>query len=108
MPTPFQFTPRALNDLSEIWAYIAEKNIGAANRVESAIFSACHSLARRPLIGSKRSEITSLPVRFWTISRFPNYIVVYRPETKPLQIVAVLQGNRNIKALLESDPEFPA
>jgi hypothetical protein len=34
--------------------------------------------------------------------------VVYRPETKPLQIVAVLQGKRNIKALLESDPEFPA
>jgi plasmid stabilization system protein ParE len=40
MPTPFQLTPRALNDLSDIWEYIAEDNTTAATRVESAIFSA--------------------------------------------------------------------
>jgi plasmid stabilization system protein ParE len=101
MSTPFQLTPRALNDLSDIWEYIAEDNVSAANRVESAILSACNSLARHPLIGSKRTEITPLPVRFWTITRFPNYIIVYRSETKPLQVVAVLHGKRNLKALLE-------
>jgi plasmid stabilization system protein ParE len=52
MPTPFQLTSRALKDLSEIWDYIAEDNIGAANRVESAILSACNSLSRYPMIGS--------------------------------------------------------
>ncbi len=55
------------------------------------------------MLGSKRSEITALPVRFWTINRFPNYIVVYRPDTKPLQVVAILHGKRNLKAILE-DP----
>jgi plasmid stabilization system protein ParE len=101
MSTPYQFTPRALNDLGDIWDYIAEDSVDAANRVESAILAACDSLARHPLLGSKRSEITSLPVRFWTVTRFPSFIVVYRPDTKPLQIIAVLHGKRNIKALLE-------
>jgi plasmid stabilization system protein ParE len=101
MRTPFQFTPRALNDLDEIWEYIAADHVNAANRVESAIWSACNSLAKHPMMGSKRREITLLPVRFWTVARFPNFIVVYRPDTKPLQVVAVLHGNRNLKVLLE-------
>lgn len=100
MSVPFQLTLRALNDLDEIWNYIAEDNIDAANRVESAIIAACNSLARHPLLGSRRTEITPLLVRFWTVTRFPNYIVVYHPDTKPLQVVAVLHGKRDIKAAL--------
>jgi plasmid stabilization system protein ParE len=100
MPPRFQLTPRALDDLDEIWNYIAEDSEPAANRVESAILSACASLARRPMMGSKRIEMTALPVRFWTVTRYPNYIVVYRPETRPLQIVTILHGERNLKALL--------
>jgi plasmid stabilization system protein ParE len=46
-----------------------------------------------------------LPIRFWTVTRFPNFIVVYRPETKPLQIVTVLHGRRNLEALFE-EPGF--
>ena len=52
------------------------------------------------MLGSKRTEVTLLPVRFWTVTRFPNFIVVYRPDTKPLQIVAVLYGKRDLKSLL--------
>jgi toxin ParE1/3/4 len=64
MPTAYQLTPRALDDLSDIWEFIAEDNESAANRVESAILSGCGSLARHPMLGSKRTEITPLPVRF--------------------------------------------
>src|ERR1035438_7528563 len=99
MPSAHQLTPRALSNLGDIWNYVAADNVKAANRVESAILSACTNLARHPLLGSKRTEITPLPVRFWTLSRFPNFIVLYRPETKPLQVVAVLRGKRNIKAV---------
>jgi plasmid stabilization system protein ParE len=106
MPTPYQLTSRALNDLDEIWSYIAEDDVIAANRVESAILSACGNLARHPKLGSKRSEITPLPVRFWTVTRYPNFIVVYRPDTEPLQVVAVLHGKRNLKAILE-EPAIP-
>jgi plasmid stabilization system protein ParE len=101
MPARFQFTPRAVDNLDEIWGVIAQDSIAAANRVESAILAACGKLAARPLLGSRRNEVTPLPVRFWTVTRFPNFIVVYRPDTTPLQIVAVLHGKRNIKTLLE-------
>jgi plasmid stabilization system protein ParE len=102
----YQLTPRALSDLCDIWEYISEDSVDAANRVESAILLACASLARHPLLGSKRSEITSLPLRFWTVTRYPNFIVVYRPDTEPLQVVAVLHGKRNLKAILE-EPAIP-
>jgi plasmid stabilization system protein ParE len=75
--------------------------VNAANRVESAILSARNALARRPLLGAKRTEITSLPVRFWTVTKFPNFIVVYRPDGNPLQVIAVIHGKRDMKALLE-------
>jgi plasmid stabilization system protein ParE len=83
MAPAYQLAPRAINDLSDIWDYIAVDSVEAANRAELAILSACGALARHPLLGSKRSEVTSLPVRFWTVTRFPNFVVVYRPETKP-------------------------
>src|ERR1019366_8253219 len=42
-------------------------------------------LAKHPRTGTKRRDITPLPLRFWTVTRFPNYVIVYRPETVPLQ-----------------------
>jgi plasmid stabilization system protein ParE len=77
MAPPYRFSPRALDDLDDIWSYIAADNIGAANRVESAIFEACERVARYPLLGSKRADITPLPVRFWVVTRYPNFIVVF-------------------------------
>ncbi len=101
MAAGFVLSRRAVDDLDAIWNYIAADNPDAANRVESAIFACFGSLVRHPLIGSKRSEMTSLPVRFWPVAEFPNFIVVYRPETKPLEVVAVLHGKRDIGRLLE-------
>ncbi|HEV2324663.1 MAG TPA: type II toxin-antitoxin system RelE/ParE family toxin [Terracidiphilus sp.] len=94
-------TPAAADDLDQIWNYIAQDSPKAVDRVETAIFEAFASLARHPLLGSKRAEITPLPVRFWVVSRYPNYIVVYRPLTKPLRVLAVLHGKRNVKELLK-------
>lgn len=52
-------------------------------------------------MGIKRQDITTLPVRFWTIAKFPNYVIVYRPETVPLQVVAILHAKRDLKEVLE-------
>jgi plasmid stabilization system protein ParE len=35
------------------------------------------------------------------MTKFPNYVIVYRPETNPLQVVAVLHGKRDLKEVLE-------
>jgi len=101
MSAAFQFTPQAAEDLDAIWWFIAEDSREAADRVEMEVVATCRRLAKRPLMGNRRQDITHLPVRFWTVTRFPNYVVVYRPETIPLQVVAVLHGKRDLKQVLE-------
>ncbi|HZB88275.1 MAG TPA: type II toxin-antitoxin system RelE/ParE family toxin [Terracidiphilus sp.] len=100
MPAAFVFTPRALEDLDYIWTYIARENLSAADRVQEAILAAAARLARHPHLGSRRTDITDRPVRFWILPRFPNFVLVYRPETQPLQVVAVLHNKRNLPSLL--------
>ena len=95
MSPAYLLTPRAIDDLDSIWAYIAQDNAAAADRVEAAIFTACERLARYPLLGSRRPDVTPHALRFWPVSRFPNYVIVYRPESKPLQVVAVLHRRRD-------------
>ncbi|MGA9622876.1 MAG: type II toxin-antitoxin system RelE/ParE family toxin [Bryobacteraceae bacterium] len=95
-----RLTPDAVADLDDIWRFIASDNRAAADRVEEAIFAACEALARNPLQGHIRPDLTKLPVRFWTLPSHPNYMVVYRPETSPLQVLRVLHGKRNIRRIL--------
>jgi plasmid stabilization system protein ParE len=97
---PFQLTPQATEDLDAIWWFIAEGNQDAAERVETEILATCRRLAKHPRMGTKRQDITTLPVRFWTITKFPNYVIVYRPETVPLQVVAILHGKRDMKEVM--------
>jgi plasmid stabilization system protein ParE len=96
----YRFTPEAVADLSEIWSYIASDNTEAADRVEAAIYDACSVVALAPLSGQVRKHFTNRLVRFWTVQPFPNYIIVYRPETQPLQIIRILHGKRNIQRIL--------
>jgi plasmid stabilization system protein ParE len=103
--SPYRLTPKARADLLSIWSYIALDNIAAADRVERAIHDACAFLAESPLRGHSRRDLTSLPIRMWTIPRYPNYVVVYDPAARPLRIIRLLHGAREIRRQLESgDP----
>src|SRR5579864_3215013 len=97
----YVLTPLAKADIFEIWSYIANDSEDAANRVEQAIYDACAFVAEAPMRGHSRPDLTSRPLRFWTLTRYPNYAIVYRPETAPLQVVAVLHGKRNIGHVLK-------
>jgi plasmid stabilization system protein ParE len=96
----YRFTPEPDSDLFEIWSYIAADNPDAADRVEASIYDACATLAKSPMSGQARKEFTSRPVRFWTVQRFPNYLIVYRPDARPLQIIRILHGMRDLKRIL--------
>jgi plasmid stabilization system protein ParE len=65
--------------------------------VEAEIVSSCRRLAKSPLMEARRHDITPLPVRFWTVPKYSNYVIVYRPDTVPLQVVAVLHAKRDLK-----------
>jgi len=97
----YALTPLAKADIFEIWSYIADDNEEIANRVEQAIYDACAFVAEAPARGHSRSDLTSRPLRFWTLARYPSYTVVYRPETSPIQVVAVLHGKRNLRRILK-------
>ena len=100
MITGYRLTPEAAADLFDIWSYIASDNAEAADRVETAIHEACAFVAQTPLIGQLRKNLTRLPVRFWTVQPFPNYVRVYRPDARPLEIIRILHAKRNIQGIL--------
>ena len=97
----YDLTPLAKADIFDVWTFIAEDNEDAADRVERAIYDACAFVAEAPLRGHLRPDLTARPLRFWTLTRYPNYAIVYRPETSPLQIVAVMHGKRNLRSILK-------
>lgn len=99
--TKYQFTPQAIADLFDIWSFIAEDNPDAADRVEEAVFRACDLLADSPLAGRTRKDLTPLPVRFWIVQPYSNYLIVYRPEKEPLQIVRILHAARDLPTVLD-------
>jgi plasmid stabilization system protein ParE len=99
--TLFRFTPQAESDLFEVWSYVASQNPEAADQVENAIYEACAFLAEGPMRGHMRQDLTMSPLRFWTVQRYPNYIIVYDPATSPLQIIRILHGRRDLKRVLD-------
>ena len=62
-----------------------------------ALFDAFDALAHMPGMGHKREDLTDYPVRFWPVG---SYLIVYRAERQPIEIVAVTQGSRDIPAFL--------
>jgi antitoxin ParD1/3/4 len=97
----YQFTPQASDDLIDIWSFIARDDFDAAERVESAIFQACELLSKSPLAGQIRKDLTSLPLRFWLVHPYRNYFIVYNPESKPVQIIRIIHGTRDLPSVLK-------
>jgi antitoxin ParD1/3/4/toxin ParE1/3/4 len=88
----------AKTDLAEIWEYIAQDNLDAADRWIARLREAFDSLARAPGIGHKREDLTGFPVLFWPVGE---YMVIYRAQTGHIEIVAVTQGARDIPSFLQ-------
>ena len=101
----YVLTPTAKADLFQIWAYIARNSEEAASRAEQAIHNACAFVAEAPMRGHLRFDVTNRQLRFWTLTRYPNYSVVNLPETVPLEIVAVMHGKRDLRRILKKQPQ---
>ena len=94
----FVLTVDAKADLKELRDFIAEDDVAAAERQLMQLRQAFRRLARFPRIGHRRDDIrTSEAVLFLPVG---SYVVIYRPEPKPLTIVRVVHGRRDLAALL--------
>jgi antitoxin ParD1/3/4/toxin ParE1/3/4 len=93
----FLLSAEALEDLDEIWLYIAKDSTEAAARVELALRNAMRMLGEQPGIGHFRKDLTERAVKFWPVF---SYLIVYDPEKRPVEIVRVLHGAIDISSLL--------
>jgi antitoxin ParD1/3/4/toxin ParE1/3/4 len=95
----YVLAPEAAFDLVEIWSYIRrQSSIEVADRVESIILDKVAFLAENPDAGHWRRNLTDEAVKFFPVYSF---LVVYRPDTKPLQVVSILHGRRDMEQILK-------
>ena len=92
----FVLHPSAILDLEEIWEFIAEDSPDAADRVIEEIYEAIRGLASFPDSGHTRADLTSRPLRFWTVRDF---LVAYAGDERPLVVLSVLHGRRNPRVI---------
>ena len=90
-------SPDVLQDLQDIWDFIAADNVAAADKLEDGFFEAFEQLAKLPRMGHTRSDLTERDVRFWPVG---SYLIVYRSIPSSLQIVAVLHGARDVAEVI--------
>jgi plasmid stabilization system protein ParE len=84
-------------DLDDIWEFIAEDNIHAADNWIEKLFDAFEALARNPGIGHQRKDLSAYPILFWPVGA---YMILYRTRKEFIEIVAVTQGARDIPSFL--------
>ena len=95
--TRFALTPAAKADLVELYDLIEQDDPRAASRVLARLRTAMRRLARTPGLGHLREDLADEALRFWPVY---SYLIVYRPETRPLQIIRVVHGVRDVRRLL--------
>lgn len=91
-----QRSSRAERDLTEIWLYIANDNLPAADKLLDRIDSTCKMLARSPSLGRLREELAP------RLRSFPvgDYLIFYCPTKTGIVVVRVLSGYRDLDKLL--------
>src|SRR5438270_13630749 len=97
----FNVTADAAQDLVDIGRYIARSSPSAAKKVVREIRAGIRKVAARPGLGHLREDLTDEPVRFWLVY---SYLIVYRAEQKPIEVVRILHAARDLASLLRCLP----
>lgn len=99
MSARYVLAPEAAADLIQIWLYIKKQtSVDVADRVESVIRERIVFLANNPGAGHWRKNLTDKPVKFFPVY---SYLIIYRPNTNPLQVVSIIHGRRDVERILQ-------
>jgi toxin ParE1/3/4 len=97
MPTLI-VSPLAEEDLEEIWSFVAERDMEAADQLIDEITGRFDHLLAYPEAGRARHELLvnlrSLPVK--------RYVIFYQPTDDGVEIFRVLHGSRDVKSEFDS------
>jgi toxin ParE1/3/4 len=88
-----RISPRASEDLTEIWSYIADDSVANADAFIDKLYETMDVLSRQPGAGRHREELASGMQSF----PFGRYIIFHRAVTSGIEIVRVLHGARDIE-----------
>ena len=95
MKARFTLSPEAEFDLDDIrdWV-VSEAGPRVALYVMRSLLKAIRLLARHPELGHTRTNLTDLPLKFWPVF---SYLIVYDPARRPIEIVRVVHGARDLR-----------
>lgn len=87
--------PQAAEDIAEIWDYIADDSLAAADRFVDQLDEQFGLLATQPQIGRARGELAP-DVRSFPFGR---YVIFYLPLADGIEVVRILHSARDIDAV---------
>jgi toxin ParE1/3/4 len=96
MSTVFR-RPQAAEDIEEIWDYIADDSLPAADRWLEQLDEQFQRLAAHPLMGRAREELAGGMRSF----PFARYVIFYAPVDGGIDVVRVLHSARDIDEQFE-------
>lgn len=96
----YTLAPPACEDLIAIRDYYLDTaNPKIARQMLAEFVNAFRSIARTPGIGHGREDLAAnRAVLFWPLR---DYLIIYRASARPVEIVTILHGNRDVEAILK-------
>lgn len=92
--------PLAEADILEIWDYVADDSLAAADRWVDRLDEQLRMLAAQPLMGRAREELAPGVHSF----PFGRYVVFYVPLDDGIDVVRGMHGARDIDAAFSPEP----
>jgi toxin ParE1/3/4 len=85
----------AKTDLTEIWVYVAQDDVEAADRLVDAVLATAEKIAEWPEMGRQRPELLA---GLWS---FPvgRLLIFYRIRESAVEVVRVVHGRRDLDSL---------
>jgi plasmid stabilization system protein ParE len=98
--TGYILAPTAQEDLVAIRDYyLREASYRVARHMVVEFVEAFRAIARNPGIGHKREDLAeNRPVLFWGMK---DYLIIYRAGTKPVEIMTIARGSRDVARIIE-------
>lgn len=93
----YRVSDAARADLDDIWFYIAQHNVDAADKLIHAMVAIFSKLASMPHMGRNRSDL-SAGLRSFVVAR---HVIFYLPTEDGIDVARVIHGARDFPPLFE-------
>lgn len=102
MSRSFVLTASASRDIDEILDYVLEHNgPNRALHIHRKLYDGLSKVASKPkLMGHARDDLADETLRVFAVF---SYLIIYQPDSAPVQIIRVIHGARDLSQVIEED-----